>query len=72
MTAEVLEVIADLKAEGRTFVLVTHAMNFARTVADQVAFLDRGRLLEQAPADRFFAAPQTETARRFLDRVLKY
>jgi polar amino acid transport system ATP-binding protein len=72
MTAEVLEVIADLKAEGRTFVLVTHAMNFARTVADQIAFLDRGRLLEQAPADRFFAAPQTETARRFLDRVLKY
>jgi len=72
MTAEVLEVIADLKAEGRTFVLVTHAMNFARTVADQVAFLANGKILEHNEADEFFNAPQTNTARRFLDRVLKY
>jgi polar amino acid transport system ATP-binding protein len=72
MTAEVLEVIADLKAEGRTFILVTHAMNFARTVADQVAFLAGGKIIEHARAESFFARPQTETARRFLDRVLKY
>ncbi|MFM8656442.1 MAG: amino acid ABC transporter ATP-binding protein [Chthoniobacterales bacterium] len=72
MTAEVLEVIADLKAEGRTFILVTHAMNFARTVADQVAFLADGKILEQAPAKAFFASPQTQTARRFLAKVLKY
>jgi len=72
MTAEVLDVIADLKAEGRTFVLVTHAMNFARTVADQVAFLAEGRILEHGSAQDFFARPQTDSARRFLDRVLKY
>jgi polar amino acid transport system ATP-binding protein len=54
MTAEVLEVIADLKSEGRTFILVTHAMNFARTVADQVAFLANGQILDQAPAQDFF------------------
>ncbi|MFM8230369.1 MAG: amino acid ABC transporter ATP-binding protein, partial [Chthoniobacterales bacterium] len=72
MTAEVLEVIADLKAEGRTFILVTHAMNFARTVADQVAFLADGQILEQAPAKDFFASPVSETARRFLAKVLKY
>ncbi|MEX1111619.1 MAG: amino acid ABC transporter ATP-binding protein [Chthoniobacterales bacterium] len=72
MTAEVLEVIADLKSEGRTFILVTHAMNFARTVADQIAFLADGRILEQASADQFFSAPATETARRFLAKVLKY
>lgn len=72
MTAEVLEVIADLKAEGRTFILVTHAMNFARTVADQVAFLAHGRLLEQGPAHEFFSTPKTETAQRFLAKVLKY
>lgn len=72
MTAEVLEVIADLKAEGRTFILVTHAMNFARTVADQVAFLANGRILEHARAEEFFSAPKTETARRFLAKVLKY
>jgi polar amino acid transport system ATP-binding protein len=72
MTAEVLEVIADLKSEGRTFILVTHAMSFARTVADQVAFLANGQIFEHHSAQEFFAAPQTEVARRFLDRVLKY
>jgi polar amino acid transport system ATP-binding protein len=72
MTAEVLEVIADLKSEGRTFILVTHAMNFARTVADQVAFLAHGQILEQAPAQDFFSTPKTATAQRFLAKVLKY
>jgi len=72
MTAEVLEVIADLKSEGRTFILVTHAMNFARTVADQVAFLADGKIMEHDTAQEFFAAPQTESARRFLAKVLKY
>ncbi|MBU3666767.1 MAG: amino acid ABC transporter ATP-binding protein [Chthoniobacterales bacterium] len=72
MTAEVLEVIADLKSEGRTFILVTHAMNFARTVADRVAFLANGQIAEQNSAEEFFAAPQTAVARRFLDRVLKF
>jgi polar amino acid transport system ATP-binding protein len=72
MTAEVLEVIADLKSEGRTFILVTHAMNFARTVADQVAFLATGKIVEQAPAQEFFTAPQSEVAQRFLAKVLKY
>ncbi len=72
MTAEVLEVIADLKSEGRTFILVTHAMNFARTVADEVAFLAGGQIVEQAPAQEFFTAPQSETAQRFLAKVLKY
>ncbi|MGA1538798.1 MAG: amino acid ABC transporter ATP-binding protein [Chthoniobacterales bacterium] len=72
MTAEVLEVIADLKSEGRTFILVTHAMNFARTVADEVAFLADGQIVEQAPAEEFFNSPQSETAQRFLAKVLKY
>ncbi len=72
MTAEVLEVIADLKSEGRTFILVTHAMNFARTIADQVAFLANGQIVEQASAQQFFTAPQSETAQRFLAKVLKY
>ena len=72
MTAEVLEVIADLKAEGRTFILVTHAMNFARTVADEVAFLAGGKIIEHASAENFFARPESETARSFLAKVLKY
>ena len=72
MTAEVLEVIADLKSEGRTFILVTHAMNFARSIADQVAFLADGRIVEQGSAQAFFSAPQSEAAQRFLAKVLKY
>jgi polar amino acid transport system ATP-binding protein len=72
MTAEVLDVIADLKEEGRTFILVTHAMNFARVVADRVAFLAGGRIVEHGSALEFFDAPKSEEARRFLDRVLRY
>lgn len=72
MTAEVLEVIANLKAEGRTFILVTHAMNFARTVADEVAFLAGGKIIEHGGAANFFSRPESETARRFLTKVLKY
>ena len=72
MTAEVLEVIADLKSEGRTFILVTHAMHFARTVADEVAFLAGGKIIEHGPARDFFDAPKSPEAARFLARVLKY
>jgi polar amino acid transport system ATP-binding protein len=72
MTAEVLELIAELKAEGRNFVLVTHAMGFARQVGDVAAFLADGRVTEHGPAEQLFAAPRTEQCRGFLQRVLKY
>ena len=47
-------------------------MNFARSIADQVAFLADGRIVEQGSAQAFFSAPQSETAQRFLAKVLKY
>jgi polar amino acid transport system ATP-binding protein len=72
MTAEVLEVIEELKNEGRDFLLVTHEMGFARHVADRVAFLANGRIVEQAPAEELFSAPQTPECRDFLARILKY
>ena len=72
MTAEVLDVIEELKAEGRSFVLVTHAMGFARQVADELAFLADGRILEHGPAEQLFTQPQTTGCRDFLARVLKY
>lgn len=72
MTAEVLEVIEELKAEGRDFILVTHAMGFARRVGDVAAFLADGNIVEHAPAAALFAAPQSEVCRRFLEKVLKY
>ena len=72
MTAEVLELIEELKAEGRDFVLVTHEMGFARRVGDTVAFLADGRIVEQDTASGLFAAPKSEKCRDFLARVLRY
>ena len=72
MTAEVLDAIEELKDEGRDFLLVTHEMGFARHVADRVAFLAAGRIVEHAPAAELFAAPQTPECRDFLARILKY
>jgi len=72
MTAEVLEVVADLRNEGRALVLVTHQMGFARQAADAVAFVGQGRVLECAPSSEFFENPSTQEARRFLEKVLRY
>jgi polar amino acid transport system ATP-binding protein len=72
MTAEVLDVIEELKEEGRDFILVTHEMGFARLVADQVAFLADGRLLEHGEPAALFEEPRTAGCRAFLARVLKY
>ena len=72
MTAGVLEVIEELRDEGRDFVLITHEMGFARRVADQVALLADGRIIEAGPAAQVFAAPAQEISRNFFARVLKY
>ena len=66
----VLAVLRDLAAQGMTMIVVTHEMRFAREVANQVAFLDRGRLLEAAPPDEFFDSPRSERLRAFLNEVL--
>jgi polar amino acid transport system ATP-binding protein len=72
MTAEVLDAIEELKEEGRAFLLVTHEMGFARHVADRVAFLAGGRIVEHAPAAELFSEPKTAACRDFLARILKY
>ena len=72
MTAEVLMLIAELKEIGTPILLVTHEMGFARKIADQVAFLAAGRVVEQGPAGEFFSSPQTVVAQRFLAKVLAY
>lgn len=72
MTAEVLEMIAELREEGRDFILVTHEMGFARKVADQVAFLADGKILECNAAEMIFSNPQTPQLQQFLARILKY
>jgi polar amino acid transport system ATP-binding protein len=72
MTAEVLDMIGELRAEGRDLILVTHHLAFARTVADHAIFLAHGRVIEHAEGDALFATPRDPAVARFLDRVLKY
>jgi polar amino acid transport system ATP-binding protein len=72
MTAEVLDVIEEIKAEGRNFLLVTHEMGFARHVGDCVAFLAEGQIVEHAPADQLFTNAKSPPCRAFLARVLRY
>ena len=72
MTAEVLDIIAELRAEGRELILVTHNMGFARRVADHCLFLSSGKILEAGPAQQLFGDPVTAELRGFLARVLKY
>jgi polar amino acid transport system ATP-binding protein len=68
LVGEVLVVMRDLAREGMTMVVVTHEMGFARDAATRVLFLDRGRVVETGTPDRFFANPETERARQFLQR----
>jgi polar amino acid transport system ATP-binding protein len=68
LVGEVLVVMRDLAREGMTMVIVTHEMAFARDAATRVLFLDRGRVVETGPPDRFFSNPETERARQFLQR----
>jgi polar amino acid transport system ATP-binding protein len=72
MTAEVLDMIQQLRQEGSDLVLVTHEMGFARVVADRVAFLAGGRIVECADAASLFERPATDACRKFLARILKY
>jgi len=70
MTAEVLEMIHELREQGRQLVLVTHQMRFARKVADAIAFVADGRIEAHSPADVFFEQPATPRLARFLETVL--
>ena len=66
LTKEVLSVIRLLKKEGRTMIVVTHEMGFAREASDQVAFLSGGTVAELGTSREIFEAPKTEALRRFL------
>ncbi len=67
MVRGVLQIMADLaKKDHMTMIIVTHEMNFARQIADQVLFLEDGKILENTSGKEFFAHPQTDRARDFL------
>mgnify|MGYP001136188171 CR=1 FL=1 len=62
----VLDVVLDLAREGKTMIIVTHEMQFARAIADRVLFLEDGKIAEEAAPEEFFTAPKTERAKKFL------
>ena len=66
MVREVLDVIISLAKEGRTMVIVTHEMSFARAVADRMIFIDGGRIVEEGSPEDFFEHPVTDRLKRFL------
>lgn len=70
LVGEVLAVIRDLAVEGWTLVIVTHEIQFARQVSDQVLFTDRGVILEQGPPAAVIGDPKEERTRQFLQRIL--
>ncbi len=67
MVREVLEVILDLARQGRTMMIVTHEMQFAKAIADRVIMIDGGKIVGEAPPEQFFTAPATERAKQFLN-----
>lgn len=70
MIREVLDVMADLSAEGMTSIVVTHEMGFARRAANHIVFMENGEIIENAPSEKFFGGDVSERAQRFLDQIL--
>ena len=70
LTGEVLHVIKDLASEKMTMLIVTHEMGFAKEVADVVAFVDDGRIIETGPPDKLLVNPEEERVQAFLTKLL--
>ncbi len=70
LVGEVLSVIADLARAGKTMLVVTHEMNFAREAAQRVIFMEAGRIVEEGPAEELMTRPRTDRLRAFLSRVM--
>jgi len=70
MIKEVLDVMANLAKEGMTMLCVTHEMGFAREVADEIIFMDFGKIVERGTYEEFFNNPKSERAKEFLDQIL--
>lgn len=71
LVGEVLKTMRGLAEQGMTMLVVTHEMAFARDVADDVIFMDRGAVVERAPPDQMFLRPREARTRAFLERLLE-
>ena len=70
MVGEVLELISQLADEGMTMVVVTHEMQFAKSVGTRILFMDQGKIVEQNSPKEFFENPQHMRLKEFLSKVL--
>jgi ABC-type polar amino acid transport system ATPase subunit len=70
MIKEVLDVMIALAKSGMTMIVVTHEMGFAKEVADEIIFMDQGRIIERATDKTFFENPKTDRAKDFLNKIL--
>ncbi len=70
MVGEVLSVMQGLASQGMTMIVVTHEMEFARNVADQVVIMDGGEIIEKGPPQKIFTAPDNPRTKIFLNKVL--
>ena len=70
LIGEVLTIIRQLAKEGKTMVIVTHEMQFAREIATHVIFMEEGVIVEEGNPERVFSKPEKERTRQFLSRVL--
>ncbi len=69
LIGEVLDLLRDLASSGTTMLIATHEMGFAKDVAHQVVYLDKGVLVEQGTPQQIFSNPQNEATRKFLERA---
>ena len=70
MIKEVLDVMVDLAIGGMTMIVVTHEMGFAKEVADNMIFMDEGRIVEKAKTKEFFDNPKSDRTKLFLSQIL--
>jgi polar amino acid transport system ATP-binding protein len=71
LVAEVLHIVRELADEGRTMLLATHEMSFAREASSRVCFLDQGVILEQGPPEQIFSEPADPRPQAFLKRIIE-
>jgi ABC-type polar amino acid transport system ATPase subunit len=71
MIKEVLDVMIDLAKEGMTMLCVTHEMGFAREVADEIIFMDFGKIIERGTYQEFFTKPKSDRLKEFLSQILE-
>jgi len=72
MINEVLDVMVELAGSGMTMICVTHEMGFARKVADQMVFMDHGKIVESSPPAKFFSNPDSARCQDFLQKILNH